>query len=291
MPERGLSLVGFVNDASQAIRHLQQDCVPVPGRDSEAALMQEWQDARAKLGARFPHAGLTDPQPIPDAFQPYLDTLQQQPWMATCLHELEDASFRVVEIDPLICHQITIATPRVEEVCATLHRPSFADLLELCLPIKHPVVEYEASPVELHSSSVILKSRRGDLHIGRFGVFDGRSEVLLLGARLRWAMPFVQVARVDGRYHLVNGYHRLLGARMAGATHVPCVFRDALNYEAASITFDSQYGRIGFPVSLLTSDNPPTFGHFTQGRAHEVALRARSRIVHVSWHEYTIDDE
>jgi len=292
MPTPGLSLVGFLSDVEQAIGYLRRHCVPAPGHDSEVALRQDWQDARAKIGPPIPDAGIVDPQPIPDAFQPYLEELVKQPWMAVCLSELEGTSFRLIEIDRLLCHQISIDTSWVGRIWEGLGNPTVSTLLDICLPTAHPEITYDASPVPPYSTSVIIRSPRSDLRISRFGMFVAKSDFMLLGARVRLVNPFVHVARVDGRCYLLNGYHRVLGARQAGATHVPCVFRDAPDHGAAGYTSaELQDGQIRFPVSLLTSDNPPTMAHFTQGRAHEVALRAKSRIIHVSWHQYLVYDE
>ncbi len=46
-----------------------------------------------------------------------------------------------------------------------------------------------------------------------------------------------------------------------------------------------------FDLGLMQSVNPPTMGHFTQGRATTVELRAASRIIHVSWAEHVIYEE
>lgn len=292
MPTPGLSLFGFFSDAEQAIGYLRRDCVPAPGQDSEAALAQEWRDARTRIGPHIEGAGAADPQPVPASFQPYLEALAGQPWMGACLGELEGASFRLVEIDPLLCHQVAIDTSRVDRLWEGRGDPTLATLLDVCLPMAPPAVPYEPSPVWPGSTSVLLKSPRNDLRIDRFGVFAAGTETVLLGARLRLAKPFVQVARVAGRCCLLNGYHRLFGAKRAGASRVPCVFRDVPDYEAAGLAGDRlPDGQIRFPAGLLASDNPPTMGHYTRGRAHGVALRAKSRVVHVSWHQYLVHDE
>lgn len=292
MPTPGLSLFGFFSDAEQAIGYLRRDCVPAPGRDSETALAQEWRDARARIGPRIAGAGVADLQPVPVPFQPYLEALLEQAWMRACLGDLEGASFRLVEIDPLLCHQLAIDTSRVDRLLEGLGSPTIAALLDVCLPMAHPPLSYDPSPVWPDSTSVIVKSPRNDLRIDRFGVFAAGTDTVLLGARLRLAKPFVHVARVDGRCYLLNGYHRLFGCRQAGATHAPCVFRDVPDHEAAGLAGTRLAdGQIRFPVGLLTSDNPPTMAHFTRGRAHRVALRAKSRVVHVSWHQYLVHDE
>lgn len=109
---------------------------------------------------------------------------------------------------------------------------------------------------------------------------DGR-----VGVQVGAALPLAHVLRIDGRCYLQNGFHRAVGLRAAGAAAMPCLVRDAASPDELGL------GHGTFDRALLESANPPTLGHFTQGRAHPVRLRAMSRIVHVSWAEYLVADE
>lgn len=100
-------------------------------------------------------------------------------------------------------------------------------------------------------------------------------------------MPFVSVVGCNGRFFLHNGYNRAYGVRMAGATHMPCMIREVPDLAGAGVRADGST----FGATLLQSADPPSVAHFTQGRAHDVRLRAMSRIVQVSWAEYAIPDE
>jgi hypothetical protein len=73
---------------------------------------------------------------------------------------------------------------------------------------------------------------------------------------------------------------------MAGAKNIPCLLRDVQTPQEAGI-MDGQT----FPLALLESGDAPTIGHFTQGRAHDVQLRAVSRLIHVTWTEAVVLDE
>jgi hypothetical protein len=107
----------------------------------------------------------------------------------------------------------------------------------------------------------------------------------------RWegvpALPFVGVARYNNRCYLTNGFHGAIGIRSAGATHMPCVFRDLQSVDDIGFRND---GRT-FTPSLLESEDPPTLAHFARGRAHAVSLRTLSRVLHVSWPEYAVPEE
>src|SRR5208282_2577442 len=109
--------------------------------------------------------------------------------------------------------------------------------------------------------------------------------ISIAGIQFHSSMPFVHVVRYNGRCYLHNGFHRTVGVRKAGATHVPCILRDVNTISEVGIDGDT------FPVHLMESANPPTVGHFTQNRAWSVTLRNYSRILHVSWAEYMVPDE
>jgi hypothetical protein len=99
-------------------------------------------------------------------------------------------------------------------------------------------------------------------------------------------LPFASVARYNGKYYLTNGFHRAIGLRQAGATHMPCMVRDVATPEDVGIQPPGT-----FQLPLLESPDPPTVGHFTQGRAHNVTIRQFARFLHVSWAEYAIPEE
>ena len=98
--------------------------------------------------------------------------------------------------------------------------------------------------------------------------------------------PFAQVVRFNGRCYLLNGYHRTVGAAQAGATHIPCIFRDVASALEAGVNPPET-----FPLGLLESNNPPTLGHFANGLAYAAQLKSVSRYMHVSWDEHVIPDE
>lgn len=289
MPIPGLSLVGFMRDADQALDHLRHDCVPPPGCDTDEALTREWDAARSRIGAAFPNAGRPGIAPLPAEAQAHVDALTALPWVAERLRRTTSGvSFRMVEIDPLLANQFAIDTHRVDELRAEIGACSLDDLLRFSLPMAPPRLDYEASHGDGDPSSVLLRSTRRDFTFRRTGIFPSeRMHMVMLGARAELPLPFVHVVRLGGRCHLHNGFHRAYAARMAGVTHLPCFFRDAESLRASGLPTDGST----FTPDFLASDDAPTMGHYTQGRAHAVRLRVRMRVIHVTWHQYLIDAE
>jgi hypothetical protein len=92
---------------------------------------------------------------------------------------------------------------------------------------------------------------------------------------LNVTLPLVHVARFNNRCYLHNGYHRVYGAKKAGATHIPAIVRDATSAQDAGVRDDGQTFRLG----LLESNNPPTLAHLSPGIAHQIELKPVHRII------------
>ena len=278
MPVPGLSLVGFM-DQAQAIAHLSVNCVPAD--PDEAALVAEWKAAAARLGPPAPNAGQPDIAPIPDAHQNYIAQVARLPKMAPMLAANSDLRLAMVEIDPLLSFQFATSDTTANQHAARYgYPPSMDDLLDTCLPLQQPP---EPSRILRGPQSILLKTPSLNVRLESAGVLGPG----MLGVRFGVDLALVRVVRHAGRCYLRNGFHRALGLRRAGATHMPCLFRDNADLEAVGIKLDGTT----FSPALMASSNPPTLAHFTSGRAHEVSLRLMSKILHISWSEHVVAED
>ena len=290
MSTPGLSLVGFMTDQQQAIQHLRVQCVP--SDPSDAALIKEWDAAKAKRGYPVGTAGSPYVLPIPQSDAGYIQQLMQQPWVQEALRMFgyAQAEFKLVEIEPLLAYQFIVDADRSKFHCGGLSNPSVSELMKICLPQAQPK-PIDLSPlVDLgQSHCATIKSRNlsmRQMNRGIFGLNQNGYESWVAGMQIHVTLPFVHVVRLNKRYYLHNGFHRAYGARLAGAKNIPCLLRDVQTPQEAGI-MDGQT----FPLTLLESGDPPTIGHFTQGRAYDVRLRAVSRLIHVTWTESVVLDE
>ncbi len=286
VPTRGLSLVGFMDQQRQALDHLRNFCVL--SEMSEAALLGEWAAARAKVGAPHPRAGAPDIREIEPPDDAYVRELRAQPWVQTVFQAegYRDAAFKLVEIEPLLAHQPFVDVERSDHVCKRLRNSAVAELMPLCLPRTQPAPLDPPTVIVQEPQSLIIKSR--DLQIETLRtmlmtVSHGGYDRVLAGMEISWSLPFVHVVRLSGRYYLLNGYHRALGAAKVGVTHIPCLLRE--------VPGEADPAWLMMPRRLFASSNPPTMGHFLHGRTHEVRLRAISRILHVTWSHHLMPDE
>ncbi len=287
MATAGLSLLGFMNQ-QEAIAHLLAHCVPE--KREVPALVELWQAARARKGPAM-NGGNPNIKDMPAANRPYIDMLLRQQWLTQFLTLVHGGEFKLVEIDPLLTIHFMVDLKRSNDRCRALpQNPDVADLLPICLPDKYADAEIsmirlpDMANKPLNVGSFLLTAPSLNVRIVEAGYFKADNKI---GIQFGLPVPLVQVVRFNGRCYLHDGLHRTIGARRKGATHIPCLFRDAQSAAEIGLKPDKST----FSLQILESADAPTVGHFTQGRACEVQLRHYKRVVHVNWAEYAIPDE
>ncbi len=297
MPTPGLSLVGFIDHQAAALHHLRWGCVPNDG--SDAALIAEWNAARAAIGHPTPNAGNPQIQPIPASHDAYVNELLQEKWVQSAfqIHNYRP-EFRLVEIAPLLAYQFHVDADRSDQHCNALHNPTLDQMLPICLPKQQLKLQDQKPIISPLAQSIVIKSRNlnvRQLTAGAFAYNQNGYESVVAGMQIHVALPFVHVVRLNGRCYLHNGYHRAYGLAKAGATHMPCFLRDAANEQDAGIVLEPQPPQPPvwqtFPSRILQAANAPTVGHFVDGRARQVNIRSVSRVLTVTWVESALPDE
>ena len=277
MPTLALSLFGFMDEAA-AINYLKTSTAQP--NQSDPILKAAWNAAGTKLGQPTPAAGLPDVQPLPAEHQAYAEAIKNIPLFASVFaNDWAGSEFALVEIDPLLAYQFHVDADRSSHHCNQLgQNPSVGELLPICLPHAPATEAFETYQ---NDQSMILKTR--SLNLRQFGA--GMFNAAFMGIQFGVSLPFAHVVRFNGRMYLYNGFHRALGVRKAGATHMPCIVRTVNTPEQAGIRMGT------FSLALLESANPPTLAHFTGGRSTDVMLRKLTRLLHVSWSDYVIPDD
>jgi hypothetical protein len=282
VPANGLSLVGFITDHESALNHLRGNCVA--GAKTDEQLITDWQKATSELGTPTPNAGHPNIQAVPAGHESYL----AHPTVIQELASYPGATIQMVEIDPLLAFQLTIDLDRAAHHGGALSNPpTLGELLALCLPLEAPE-EKLASSVQNNQSIVLLRSPSLNLRLKAAKVqIQTLPTAGIATVEFGVSSPFVHVTRYGSRCYVNNGLHRAYAARIAGASHIPCVFRDVSDPQGAGIRPDGST----FHLAQLGSDNPPTVAHFAHGKALPVALRIVSRLIQFSWAEYVVAEE
>jgi hypothetical protein len=266
-----------------AVSYLQQTTMPVD--PSPEALQAVWEQARGQLGAPPNHAGVPELLDIDQQHHVHLNTVAGNARLAAGF-DGQPYEFKLVEIDPLLAYQHDVSIERTDQLCAQLGTPPTVDsMLPVFLPTGLEGIPFQ---VQRTDNSIVVVGRSANLRIlahGQIGV-EQTIGALLLGAAIGAGSPWVHVVRFEGRTYLRNGFHRVYGAKRAGATHFPCIVLDAPSWE-----YVGARGQGGtFERALLESAYPPTLAHYAEGRAWPVQLRRPTRIIEVSWAEYVLPE-
>lgn len=268
-----------------AIEHLRTTCVQAD--ESDGGLEAQWRSAREKLKSRLVNAGSPRIADLPSAAEPHVAQLR-----ARYPDDFDGMDVKLVEIDPLLAMQFTIIPARCAKHFSFDGAPNEDQLLHACLPAEPPIEEIEI--VDAPGSVMIRAKSTVNLQVFDEGEFEktiaGRSH-RFAGLQYGLSSHFVHVVRFRGRCFLHNGYHRAYGLRKRGVEMMPCIFRDVGTPEAVGVKRDAQGNLLTFGMDLLESANPPTIAHFTMGRAHDVRVRVRSRLLQVSWAVYTLTED
>jgi hypothetical protein len=275
--------------------HLTQVCHP--SNLDPAALINEWTAALNKLGPATPNAGNPAFLPIPPADLPHIAALRAAPWLRDVFNsDWQNATFHLVEVDPLLAYQITVSHNRTAAHLRGLSTPpTISEMMPLCLPLIESTDTVNSSQIDAKvtnsARSIILKPINLNFRIHNQGLFPITTPhggtMNVFGIHIGWSLPQVHVVRFNGRCYLHNGFHRAVGLRMAGATHIPCLLRDVGTADDVGIKTDGST----FDIGLLESPNPPTLAHYTQGRAQNVSLKALTRIIQINWSDHVMVDD
>jgi hypothetical protein len=268
MATDGLLLIGFLDEAS-SFRYVRERCA-FPSVPTSNSLRAMWRDARDRMGDNAPWVGIPKFTEIPPECKKHLEDVEKSNWFGDVLEGMTH-EFRMVEIAPLLAFQVEVDLARTNRVCQGLkENPSIQDMLKVCLPCEPEGLELR-SRVTPDGEGIILETDNTNVvpREGKYFGIDPLDGLHLGGFKFGTRAPWVQVVRLGDYYYLKNGYHRAVGVAQRKATHMPCIFLTATRFEQVG----AAPGKT-IPAIRLNSSNPPTCGHFTQGRAYEAKLRS-----------------
>ena len=232
MPKHGLSLLGFM-DSQAALNHLRTTCVTDPSV-SDAELLKLHDAAIAKLGEPARNPGNPEVLDLPNEGIAHAQALAAAPWAKGILDSLPGWEVKLIELKPLLAYQFTVLTERSTQHTQALKKPVLSEMLPICLPLIEPLGEFKLSQVNQTTKSLLVKSADLNLNMRQWGLFPlqlNGAQIYFAGMYFQPRSPFMYVAKFNGRCYLANGYHRAYGLAKAGATHVPCLFREAHTHE------------------------------------------------------------
>lgn len=167
-------------------------------------------------------------------------------------------SFREVEIDKLICIQRYIDVAYADDLARKLDLSTAEGRVRFCLTDAFRTRESELFEVP-REFLYAVKADGYDIRVMRSGAsFDPKTGDRTVTMTVGWGHPYVQVAKLKGRYVLKNGYHRAFVLRRLGFDSLPCIMLETNTYNDLECTGPPTF----FSERAIMGAHPPVFSGF-----------------------------
>jgi hypothetical protein len=234
----------------------------------ERTLIERWRRGAQRFRAlESAEAGLverTGVEELPASARAVVDRVIAEPGFGHAFGALPVA-FGWVELDALAIYQHHVALDHVRQLSAALGaRPTFRQVLELCLPVEPRLPATTLTRVG--SGRFVLQSDSDDVrYLGAHLVPTGRLEGVpahgavahAIGVLLGIGSGYVNVVRHGQRMILNNGYHRAYALRARGVTRVPCLIQGIGHPDELAFAGGSEL--VGDYGLLFDAPRPPLF--------------------------------
>lgn len=267
------ALIGFMT-LEEARAYL--NCKYLGTSLDESRLRQILEPAAEAVAGLSPFApNAPDILSVPSQFADYLEAVRRSPAFVQHFAS-SDCDFSIFPIANLVAFQRDLVIDSVHAASRPVSKETNLQLLEYCLPLNWNSEVQVGANFEGRSVSFTSWDRNLELSIS----VDPTATHFAMFLR----PPFVQVAELDGKYFLKNGYHRAYWLAKSGISHVPCILihcRNLTEVGAARPAF--------FSASLLQSNRPPLITDFLNPHLAASLERPPSkRVISVSWQEMEI---
>lgn len=239
------ALLGWMstNEALLMLTGRRHDVTPTAKQEQ---LVEELRDAVTRRPVGVAQAGLE--QPAPAELLPYIGDLQKDPAAAGLMSTGSRVALidlaRVCAAQPLV--HVDHAVERVAEVDAK----DVLSIARVTLPASQ-TIQLPATFDQIQKAWV-LTSANPNLRVTGVGQASAPNGAPMFGFTVGLVTSFVRVAQYQGRYILVDGYHRAHGLLRRGMSIVPAFVSEVQSFEALGLP------AVGMlPQEAFLGDRPP----------------------------------
>ena len=178
----------------------------------------------------------------------------QRGWLDKLPHEVVIAS-----LSELRAFQFTVDRPYAGSFRVEPHA-TLETLGLITLPDQPPAFPLQVSG---DGSGLMVSAPGPNLRVQGMAL-EGQPGFTRLTVDITFGSPFVQVAELDGRMLLKNGYHRAVGLLAQGVTHAPVLLVHCKNYPETGAA-----GQGFFAPEIVMGEKPPLVKHYLSRYAFE----------------------
>jgi hypothetical protein len=228
----------------------------------------------------IPNPSINDIEPD---YQTYLHQVSSTPAFQQAFQGL-NWSFKIVEIDKLVCYQRWVDLDYVAELSGNLgSSPDPLTVLKFCIPPSFPM---QASiSAEPHSGSITISSNSPNLSVTGLSFGQAVPEspatvVFTLGVNAN----YVQVVKYKDRFIVKNGHHRLYTLRHLGITTTPCVYSEISDYALSGGDRPGFFSR-----EIVLSSRPPSMtDFFDNSLAADIRIQPTMNVIRIKAEQFPV---
>ena len=228
------TLVGWLPEQEGALSIAGRNVSAAPNPDHLAIC----QSARLAAAGRPEGCDQTDIfSALPVELNVHIEALQANPKSAQILSAV--GPLRMVDLRKVCAAQPTVNVEEASARVAHLDAMNTVAIAEVTIPLpKQSMLPVSFDPTK---NAWILSSANPNLRVS--GNFNGEVQPGMagIGFAVELSTSYLQVAGVNGRYFLRDGYHRAYGLLAAGINVVPALVHDYATIED-----------VGMPIGLLS---------------------------------------
>lgn len=239
------ALLGWMpmNEALLMLTGRRQDVAPTEEQKKLAERLQE------AVGCRPAGVEQTSvEQPIPAELTPYLRDLEKDTAAAGLMST--GSKVALVDLARVCAAQPLVHVDHADERVAAVNPADIVSIAKVSLPITQPI-QLPATFDQIQKAWV-LTSANPNLRVTGAGQASAPNGAPMFGFTVGLVTSFVRVAQYQGRYILVDGYHRAHGLLRRGMSIVPTFVSEVQSFEALGLP------AVGMlPQEAFLGDRPP----------------------------------
>ena len=194
-------------------------------------------------------------------------------------------SFKLVEVDKLVCVQKYVDLDHIERISKGLDLNSMEAAIDFCLTERFSPQDFDLTE-EKSANLYAVHVEGSDLRVFKSArQTDEQASCITVSFQVGWRPAQIQVVHLEDRYILRNGYHRAYLAKSQGVGMIPCVLIEGQNYS----DLDNEGQPVFFAEGQIMSERPPMFSDFfSDAISPLVKMRAMGKVIVLQPEEYAL---
>lgn len=209
--------------------------------------------------------------PIPEELADYIKALRETPRFEPYRNEGWD--FKLVDITKVRALQPQIFVNESKKRVSRVRVEDMKSIAEITIPV--PSKTQMPAQFDQIRNAWVFSSRNPNLRVAGHFAAEAQQGMNVFGFMVEIAVSLMQVAKIENKYVLRDGYHRALGLLEAGITNLPALVREFGAYDDLGLPAAAL-----LPRQLYMGERPPVIADYIDDAvSREIFLPATQKTI------------